>query len=161
MSVANAPGGSSYGSILQPLILAAQAAVLPFNTGGAGGGAMKVTVTGKLQLDGRISANGGDSPYEGGGGGSGGSIWLIAGTLSGGGIISARGAPAITLKEEVAAVDESQFITQQNNFGGTMCAYGGAGAVYGGAEQFIPTPTASRLESCWSIMAVRSARTPR
>src|SRR5204862_2903630 len=68
-SAAGALGGNSYGSILQPL---SQGSIggdgLSTYPGGLGGGAMKLTVAGNLQLDGRISASGGNAPYEGGGG---------------------------------------------------------------------------------------------
>ena len=63
--------------------------------GGAGGGAVRLTVGGTLTLDGTLTADGSDgsayNPYGGGGGGSGGSIYLTAGTLTGSGGISANG----------------------------------------------------------------------
>ncbi|MFV8781664.1 LamG-like jellyroll fold domain-containing protein, partial [Microbulbifer sp. SA54] len=45
-----------------------------------GGGAIKLSISGELRLDGIISANGGSDTYDGAG--SGGSIWLDVGTLS-------------------------------------------------------------------------------
>jgi hypothetical protein len=59
--------------------------------GGAGGGAIRLIVTGMLMLDGRISADGSPGFAVGSGGGSGGSVWLTVGTLTGGGSISANG----------------------------------------------------------------------
>ena len=67
----------------------------PYSFGGAGGGAIQLTVTGTLQVDGTISANGGNGSGTGGGGGSGGSIWLTVGTLSGGGAITANGGSGV------------------------------------------------------------------
>jgi uncharacterized repeat protein (TIGR01451 family) len=64
--------------------------------GSAGGGAIKLVVSGTLMLDdgGQISANGANGQTGFGfadGGGSGGAIWIKAGHLVGGGSISANG----------------------------------------------------------------------
>ena len=58
--------------------------------GNVGGGAIRLTVNGTLQVDGILSSNGTGGNYEGGGG-SGGSLYLAVGTLSGKGIIAADG----------------------------------------------------------------------
>ena len=58
--------------------------------GGAGGGAIHLIVSGTLELDGQISANGvNGSGY--GGGGAGGSIWVTTNVLSGSGSFTANG----------------------------------------------------------------------
>src|SRR5207249_9483050 len=61
-SIANASGGNSYGSILQPTNQGSGGgSASPYTSvllGGAGGGVMKLSVTGTLTLDGRISADG-------------------------------------------------------------------------------------------------------
>ena len=69
-------------------------------SGGNGGGAIRLIVSGTLTLNGTISANGVAGPpnwlpaldnYAGGG--SGGSIWVTAGTLTGSGTFTANGGP--------------------------------------------------------------------
>ncbi|HXK52790.1 hypothetical protein H6802_01050 [Candidatus Nomurabacteria bacterium] len=95
------PGGNQYGKPADPLLLGSGGGVgrsggnVP--SGGAGGGAFSIVLSGDLVLEGEISADGlagtqtSDTLY-GSGGGSGGSIWLsIGGQLSGGGDISANG----------------------------------------------------------------------
>ena len=62
------------------------------NNGSAGGGAIRLTVNGTLQVDGNIEANGHRADL--GGAGSGGSIYLNVGTLAGNGLIQALGGPA-------------------------------------------------------------------
>ncbi len=80
-----APGGT-YGSVVAPLDLGSGGG----NTGGAGGGAIKLDLTGNLNLGGTISANGvNGSMWKGGG--SGGSVYIIANDLSGAGSITATG----------------------------------------------------------------------
>lgn len=68
--------------------------------GGGGAGALLIAVSGALQVNGSIQANGGNGGDRGinnisigapGGGGSGGAIRLIASTLSGDGIVNAIG----------------------------------------------------------------------
>ena len=59
--------------------------------GTAGGGAIRLTVAGSLQLDGTITANGGYNGAWNSGTGSGGSILVTADSINGGGFFSARG----------------------------------------------------------------------
>ncbi|MBX3412575.1 MAG: hypothetical protein KF708_07800 [Pirellulales bacterium] len=75
-------GGSTYGSSVAPLDFGSGGA-----DGGRGGGAIKLTISQYLQLDGTIRANG----LQGRSGGSGGSIYIITGAWSGAGLISANG----------------------------------------------------------------------
>ena len=131
-SAAGASGGNSYGSILQPLTPGSSAG--PSGVPGTpGGGAMKLTVAGTLQLDGRISANGGNAVHEGGGGGSGGSIWLNVGTLSGSGSISVNGGTGDSFVGGGGGGGRIATYFVANNFSGTVSAYGGLGAAAGGA----------------------------
>ncbi|KAH9328001.1 hypothetical protein KI387_000109, partial [Taxus chinensis] len=58
--------------------------------GGGGGGRVKIVVSGILDVNGSISADGGDGGHEGGGG-SGGSIILLVPKLKGTGAVSASG----------------------------------------------------------------------
>ena len=69
-------------------------------SGGNGGGAIRLIVSGTLTLNGTISANGAAGPpnwppsldnYAGGG--SGGSVWVTTGTLTGSGTFTANGGP--------------------------------------------------------------------
>ena len=85
----NSAGGSTYGSLSQPTSLGSGGANV---ISGAGGGAIKLNVTGNLTVNGTVSANGIDYSSNNGSGGSGGSIWLIAAdTLAGSGTITADG----------------------------------------------------------------------
>ena len=69
-------------------------------SGGRGGGAIKITATTSLLLDGSISVDGteGSKPnvasyndHEAGAGGAGGSVYITAPTFSGGGTITSDG----------------------------------------------------------------------
>ena len=100
--------------------------------GSAGGGAIRISVTGALLVNGRISANGTAGAGQGFGGGSGGSVWLTAGTLAGAGTISANGGAG----NELGGGGGGGCISVQygvNGFEGIMSAYGGGGYGAGGA----------------------------
>lgn len=87
------PGGGCHGSITAPADLGSGAgATIGYGTGGAGGGAVRLTVGGKLTLDGTITADGGHGTSHGGGG-AGGSLHLDVGALAGTGRITADGGP--------------------------------------------------------------------
>jgi hypothetical protein len=86
-----APGGPTYGSLMQPVDLGSAGGTGAGQPGSAGGGAIRFTVAGTLLLNGAISANGVSLTPGYGGCGSGGSIWLTTGTLQGSGSISANG----------------------------------------------------------------------
>ncbi len=83
-----AGGGQAYGSVLEPVTPGSAGASNDLEVGGAGGGAIKIVVTGTLRLDGLLSANGLEIE---GGGGAGGSLWVIAQTIYGTGVINANG----------------------------------------------------------------------
>ena len=105
----------------------------PYSVGGAGGGALRIIVTGLLQVDGAISANGGNGSGSGGGGGSGGSIWLTAGTLSGTGSITANGGAGAGSIGGGGGGGRLAIYSTANLFGGAISAFGGGGANWGGA----------------------------
>ena len=86
------PGGSTYGDLYQPDDLGSGGGNRNVS-GGKGGGAIRLQVTGTLDLDGTISVDGGDGgeSYGGAGAGSGGSIWITAGTFEGSGTLAAEG----------------------------------------------------------------------
>ncbi|MCK5590512.1 MAG: hypothetical protein KAI72_01030, partial [Candidatus Pacebacteria bacterium] len=84
-------GGLSYGSIIEPIDLGSGGGNRgSFDYGGAGAGAVKLTITGTTTIAGTISSNGANGEYHSGGG-SGGSVWINTGILAGGGSISANG----------------------------------------------------------------------
>jgi len=93
------------------------------SAGGPGGGAIRLTATGLMTINGTISANGKDGlnySDDGQAGGAGGSIWLDCGTLAGAGTVSAAGGDA-------------QSTTSRGQGGGG----GGRIAIYyGGTEDF-------------------------
>ncbi|MBI5421096.1 MAG: DUF2341 domain-containing protein, partial [Parcubacteria group bacterium] len=90
-----ATGGVSYGSATAPTDLgsAGGAGDCCGRIGSAGGGAIRLVVTGTLTLNGTVTSNGanvaGDYPYAGAG--SGGSIYVTTGTLTGSGTFTANG----------------------------------------------------------------------
>jgi len=100
--------------------------------GGTGGGVIRLSVTGTLEVDGVISANGG-SGSAGGGGGSGGSVWLSAGTLSGAGSIAANGGAGTAITGGGGGGGMVYIPCGNNSFLGSVTAYGGGGANWGGA----------------------------
>ena len=85
-------GGPSYGSALTPQDLGSGGGNAPWygNAGGSGGGAIRLTITNTLNLNGTISANG-DNGFNHSGGGSGGSIYVITNALTGSGLFMANG----------------------------------------------------------------------
>jgi len=102
---------------------------MPF--GGAGGGAVWMSVNGNLVVDGAISANGLPGAVNSGGG-SGGSVWLSAGNLSGSGSISARGG-AGNGKAGGGGGGRVSLTCATNSFNGAVVAGGGGGYAPGGA----------------------------
>ncbi|HOI43633.1 MAG TPA: hypothetical protein PK523_11870, partial [Elusimicrobiales bacterium] len=100
-----AAGGAAYDSFDIPLDAGSKGgdgssfAVYP---GGAGGGLLRIEVSGSATVNGTLSAAGGagsaglvgNSNHGAAGGGSGGAVHLIAGSLTGGGLISAKGGQA-------------------------------------------------------------------
>ena len=108
--------------------------------GGFGGGVITLTIPGKLQLDGQISANGATGPGFNSGGGAGGSIFLSVKTLSGSGIISANGGAANNLGGGGGGGPVS-LSADTNLFTGSITATGGSGANYGGAGIVVINPS--------------------
>lgn len=88
-------GGAPYGSIPEPADLGSGGGYGE-GPGYRGGGAVRLSVSGDLRVDGRISAVG-EGLTSGGrrGAGAGGSVWItVTGSLSGTGTISAEGGPS-------------------------------------------------------------------
>ena len=78
--------GATYGSIYFPSEFGAGG-----GDGGKGGGAIRLNITGTLQNDGAIRANGNAYETFNNIGGAGGSIWINAGTLAGSGTVEVNG----------------------------------------------------------------------
>ncbi|MFN8020283.1 MAG: prepilin-type N-terminal cleavage/methylation domain-containing protein [Acidimicrobiales bacterium] len=114
----------------------------------SGGGAITLRVTGRLQVDGTIRANGGGCGWNCGGGAAGGSIWIVAGTIGGAGSITADGGNdgwhggggggrvSITVTSSGATVDPRLTITA---YGGNGPGSGAAGRV-GAGSVYLRTP---------------------
>jgi len=85
-------GGGTYGDPTAPTHCGSGGGDRDSNRwGGAGGGSIKLVVSGTLTINGSVKANGEDAWWQRGGGGAGGSVWIECGTLSGSGFISANG----------------------------------------------------------------------
>jgi RHS repeat-associated protein len=83
---------NTYGSAAMPVDLGSAgggADLLGGGSGGNGGGAIRLIVSGILDLNGKISANGDSMDGRGAGGGSGGSVYVSAGELAGSGSFNA------------------------------------------------------------------------
>jgi hypothetical protein len=127
-------GRGGYENVTQPTFPGAGGGgESPFSIGGSGGGNVQFTVNGTLQLNGVISANGGNGSGIGGGGGSGGSIDLTVGTISGTGSISANGGAGANSIGGGGGGGSVRINFNVNTFSGPITAFGGSGANYGGA----------------------------
>ncbi|MCK5590928.1 MAG: hypothetical protein KAI72_03130, partial [Candidatus Pacebacteria bacterium] len=129
-------GGSAYGSITAPINLGSGGGDYSAELGGAGGGVVKLTVTGTMTIAGNITANGGNSNNRGGGG-SGGSIYLITGTLAGTSTLSVNGGTGFSSgaggggRIAVYYTDNSSSTISYQAYGGSPAGrYGGAGTIY-------------------------------
>jgi hypothetical protein len=133
-SIDGVAGGNAYDSIQQPLAFGSPGGGSPaFGFGGAGGGAIVLTVSNNLVLNGRISANGSGAGFEGAGGGSGGSVFLSAGALSGSGSISANGGNGDFSQGGGGGGGRVALYYGTSIYQGSVTAYGGLGVSAGGA----------------------------
>ena len=83
-------GTTIYGSAIAPMDLGSGGGRQYTTPGRPGGGAIRLNVTGTLQLEGEIRSQG-DSATVMGGAGAGGSIYVTAGSLAGDGVFCAHG----------------------------------------------------------------------
>lgn len=134
------PGGIGFAGIPQidtTVVGSGGGGYSPFSIGGAGGGCLSLTLGGILNVNGIISADGGNGSGIGGGGGSGGSIYISASSIVGTGSIMANGgngANGIGGGGGGGSISIACTASHQTNvFAGTISAYGGGGANYGGA----------------------------
>ena len=79
--------GVAYGHLYEPQHFGCQGG----GTGGLGGGIIRMSVRGTLQIDGTISCNGAGGPQSRSGGGSGGSIWIDTSLMKGYGAVQVNG----------------------------------------------------------------------
>uniref|UniRef100_A0A7S3ND69 Uncharacterized protein n=1 Tax=Aureoumbra lagunensis TaxID=44058 RepID=A0A7S3ND69_9STRA len=129
-SLLTASGGNTYGDAYEPTELGSGGGArhVLSGKGGAGGGAIRLRVRGRINISGSISADGADGNVGGGGGGSGGSIWLEnCSELVGNGILSAdggRGGGELPADRDDRETDSYEWIQ--------AAAYGGGGGGGGG-----------------------------
>lgn len=133
-----ATAGSAYGSTTQPTDLGSGGGSNIANGlyGGAGGGSIRLTVSGTATINGQVLSVGNNGLGTiGGGGGSGGSILLNVGTLAGsGGIRAAGGSSSNNSYGGAGSGGRIALYYTTNNFTGTTTAFGGStGYQKGGA----------------------------
>lgn len=130
-----AAGGMYHGSITSPTTFGSGGRSVALYSGGSGGGAVRLNINGKLQLDGRISADAAPGNASLGGGGAGGSVWLTLGTFAGTGTISANGGNGGTPGNGGGGGGGGRIAVTFNTnlFTGNLTAFGGNGGVPGGA----------------------------
>ncbi|MFC1952598.1 FG-GAP-like repeat-containing protein [Chloroflexota bacterium] len=125
-------GGTAYGSMTEP--------TEPGSGGGggtyagAGGGVIRLDVTGMLTINGSVTADGDNARWTASdGGGSGGSIYITTHTLAGSGSITVDGGNAVEYKAGGGAGGRIAIYYITDNFIGIKSAHGGSGIEYGGA----------------------------
>ncbi len=137
----NAIGGDCYGSVEMPTTFGSGGGTDPDqgDVGGSGGGAIHLTVTETLTVDGVISANGLAGGSHEPGAGAGGSIWIDCGTLAGIGSINADGGAANATYSggggggRIAITYDTDAFTTARGDGFPITACGGNGRFDGGA----------------------------
>ena len=111
--------------------------------GGAGGGAVRLTVGGTLTVNGTLTADGSGGVNNNTGGGAGGSLWLNVGTLAGTNVLSANGGRGEAGTDGGGGGGGRIAIYYtQDSFTGGLTAFGGAGAQWGGAGTVCRKPNA-------------------
>lgn len=131
-SLSGAAGGATYGSVAEPVDRGSRGGIYPMLNGfSEGGGAIRLRVTGTLQLDGILNADGDGALFESAGGGAGGSIWVTARRLEGSGAISANGGLGNPLEGGGGGGGRIALYIGTNHFTGTVTAAGGIGAANG------------------------------
>lgn len=127
-------GGVSNGSFTQPTMMGSGGGRDNSSLGGAGGGAIQLTVQGTYTHDGTATAHGSPGVGQEAGGGAGGSIYITCRSFGGSGSFAANGGNANIVysggggggRIAVYALDDS-------TFSGTFMAAGGNGQFDGGA----------------------------
>ena len=148
-SINSAAGGSFYGSSTEPADFGSggggeydTAFATHSTSGGSGGGAIKLNVSGTLTINGTITVNGGnggnntcDNFASGacGGGGSGGSVWIIANTITGTSSITANGGLGAGESGRKGGGGAGGRVAISVTGGKSGCAFAGTISVDGGA----------------------------
>jgi len=148
-SVNGARGGSAYGvNLAGPVDRGSGGGSAGREFGGAGGGSLRLNVSGTLLLDGDISADGQEARGLNAGGGSGGSLWLSAGRLAGSGSITANGGAGNNYGGGGGG-GRIAVTYGTNLFSGVISAFGGpgGGGVWGGAGTIYRRANSSQLGS--------------
>jgi hypothetical protein len=132
-SASGAGGGITYGSVIQPADRGSGggAGGNPTIIGSEGGGILRLSVGGALNIEGTISADGNIGLQEDSGGGSGGSIWLSANHISGSGGITAKGGNGDLYGGGGGGGGRIAVYSPANTFTGLVTIAGGAGANFG------------------------------
>lgn len=140
-------GGTSYGSVSQPIEPGSGGGSNTVSTpGGQGGGALRLIVAGPITLNGTISSNGTiGATYAGGG--SGGSLFITTPSLVGTGTIKAQGGPGGPLsgggggggRVAVYACNFTLPFANVTATGGVGFKNGGEGSVFFGASSITIT----------------------
>ncbi len=135
-------GGGGYGSVLAPTDLGSGGG--NGSSGGRGGGSIRLIVSGTLQNNGQIRANGYDATGHGGGG-SGGSIYMTVASLAGEGTITANGGQAVNGSCGGGGGGRIAVEYDVNDFTGTVSAYGRGVSRFGGAGSVYLKPNAATV----------------
>ncbi len=133
-SLGGAAGGIPFDSFAQPSNKGGNGAPIDISgaQGGAGGYAIRLTINGTLQLNGKLSADGRDGASLHSGGGAGGGIWLTLGSFSGTGVLSANGGRGNGVGGSGSGGRIALYFAT-NSFLGTVSARGGSNANVGAA----------------------------
>jgi hypothetical protein len=121
-------GGVAYGSVTEPTDLGSSGGSSNNAYSRRGGGAVKISVSGTMNLDGNILARGGAGSGGGYSGGSaGGSVWITTENLTGSGLISADGGNSnnATRSGSGSGGRIALYYTDKSGYTGSMTAYGG------------------------------------
>lgn len=133
-SVEPKPGGSTYGSITNPVTMGSGGGWGHYDPQlSYGGGAIKVVVDGDILCDGMITAGGATNRNYYGGGGAGGSILLSCGDLKGTGFVRVNGGDANTQYAGGGGGGRIALYCNTDTFDGMITAFGGNGKYKGAA----------------------------
>ena len=134
----SAAAGTLYGDLRNPIALGSGggSGYGGSNSGSSGGGAIRLTVNGVLQVDGRLEANGNDGNHAGAG--SGGSLLLTVGALTGSGLLRTYGGYSSRYNTGGPSGGSGgggriALYYTVNNFGGYIVAAGNSSDNYGRA----------------------------
>jgi hypothetical protein len=121
-------GGVAYGSVTEPTDLGSSGGSSNNAYSRRGGGAVKISVSGTMNLEGNILARGG-AGYGGGygGGSAGGSVWITTENLTGSGLISVNGGNGDDAPRTGSGSGGriALYYTEKSGYTGSMTAYGG------------------------------------